>query len=67
MKKGLSGIISKIPDRYDWLVMAGLGSIGYGLFLISLPLALIVTGSILLLIGVYGAWLKARTGGKHGG
>lgn len=47
-----------LPDFYDVLVMAGIGLLWYGLYLVSLPLSMGVLGAILFLMGLAGAWLK---------
>ncbi len=39
----------------DVLALIGLFLLAYGLYLISLPLALIVTGGVLLLLGILAA------------
>lgn len=48
----------KIPDINDLLIILGLSGLFYGLYLWSLPLAFVITGSILAIIGLVGAWLK---------
>ena len=47
-------------DIYDLLGLAGIVMIGAGIGLISIPLMLVVCGTILLLIGLLGAWIKGR-------
>lgn len=42
-------------DRFDLLALIGLGLLSTGLYLIYPPLALIVPGCFLLLIGLLGA------------
>ena len=48
----------KAIDITDILIVLGLGMVGYGLSLVSLPLAVGVMGGILLLIGLVGAYRK---------
>lgn len=43
-------------DRYDVLAIVGLGTVGYGLSMISIPVALCVIGGILFVLGILGAW-----------
>lgn len=45
-------------DLYDVLAIVGLGAMGYGLSMISVPAALCVVGGVLLLVGMLGAWWK---------
>jgi hypothetical protein len=43
-------------DVSDALTFMGLALVGYGIYLISFPVALIVVGSILFLIGIFTAF-----------
>lgn len=45
----------------DVVALVGLGMLGYGLYMVSLPLALGVVGGILLAIGVIGTLRRGRT------
>ena len=47
-------------DMSDFIALVGIGMLGYGLYLISLPLMLIVLGSIGLLVGLFSALRRAR-------
>lgn len=47
-----------MPDGYDLLAVIGLGVLGAGLVMVSVPLALVVTGSFLMVVGLLGAWRK---------
>ena len=47
-------------DLYDMLALAGWAMIGYGLSLVSVPLALCVLGAIVMVAGIVGAWRKGR-------
>lgn len=53
MKKSIVNVI-------DILAVVGLAMLAAGLYLISLPLMLIIVGSILLGIGLVGAWRQAK-------
>src|SRR4030042_887274 len=57
MKKSIINVI-------DILAVVGLAMLAAGLYLISLPLMLIVVGSILLSIGFIGAWGRGETIGS---
>ena len=45
----------RAPDVNDALAMVGLGILGYGVYLVSLPAALVVVGTLVMLAGVLGA------------
>ncbi len=45
-------------DGNDVLIVSGLGLLGYGLYLIWPPLMPLVTGGLLLFIGLLGAFRK---------
>jgi hypothetical protein len=47
-------------DATDLLAVVGLGTLGAGLWMIWPALALIVVGSLLLVMGIVGAWLRAK-------
>jgi len=47
-------------DGYDVLAIVGLGTLGYGLSLISVPVALCAVGGVLLVVGILGAWKGVR-------
>jgi len=47
------------PDLNDIIFFAGLGSLAYGLYLISLSLCLIVIGVLLIVFGLYSAWINS--------
>lgn len=48
------------PDMADVIAMAGLASLGYGLWLMWPALAYVVVGTILLLLGILGALRNGR-------
>ena len=48
-------------DGNDLLVVVGLGMVGAGLWMISVPLALCVVGGLLLVGGLVRAWRKGAT------
>jgi hypothetical protein len=50
----------RAPDANDVLAGVGLVLIGCGLAMWSVPLALVVTGCIVLAIGLYGAVRKGE-------
>lgn len=47
-------------DRYDIFSLVGIGLLACGLYLAWPPLAFIVTGTLLIALGLSGAWLKGR-------
>lgn len=47
-------------DSHDWVGLVGLGMMFAGLAMISLPLALMVTGAVLLGVGLMGAVHRMR-------
>lgn len=51
---------SWVVDGYDVLALVGGIMIGYGLSLVSVPLALCVMGVMLLTVGIAGAWRKGN-------
>lgn len=51
----------KAIDGNDVLVVVGLGMVGAGLWMVSVPLALCVVGTVLLIGGLVGAWQKGAT------
>ena len=53
-------------DGHDVLVVVGLGMVGAGLWMISVPLALCVVGVMLLGAGLLGAWRKGAGRGSRG-
>jgi hypothetical protein len=48
-------------DGNDVLIVTGLGSLGYGLYLIWPPLTPIILGALLLIIGLTGAFRKGAS------
>jgi hypothetical protein len=48
-------------DRNDVAVMVGGAMLGYGLWMIYPPAALIVVGLALITFGILGAWKKSLT------
>ena len=53
----------RMPDRYDLVILAGLGFLGYGAWKIDLlPASYLVIGLFLVLVGVVGSMYKARNG-----
>ncbi len=42
-------------DKCDWSIMTGLGCVFAGLWMVSLPLAFVVAGAVLLYIGLFWA------------
>lgn len=47
-------------DRFDVMVVVGLGLLAGGLYLVSPALALIVPGVCVMVLGVVGAWTQAN-------
>lgn len=47
-------------DRFDVMVLIGLGMLAGGLYLVSPALALIVPGGCVMVLGVVGAWIRAN-------
>lgn len=47
-------------DASDVLIVMGLLLLGAGLWWLSPPLALIIVGTVLLLVGLVGAWLRGK-------
>jgi hypothetical protein len=47
-------------DGLDVLIIAGMIFIGYGLYLIDDPIIIMVTGGVLMAIGMVGAWIKGH-------
>ena len=48
-------------DRYDVMVLLGLGLLAGGLWWIYPPLALVVPGALVLIAGVVGAWTNGKS------
>lgn len=53
----------RTPDVYDGLICCGLMLLGFGIYLISLPAALITIGIVFIALGIFGARVKA--GGRQ--
>ena len=51
-------------DGWDMMALIGLAMVGAGLWMVAPWLALVVEGTLLLIGGVAGAWLRARRGGE---
>ena len=49
-------------DRWDVVALVGLGLVGAGLWFVYWPLALIVPGAVLVVVGILGA----RNAGSEG-
>ncbi len=56
--------IGNLIDLYDLFVLVGLILLTYGLWMVSIPLAIGVCGGILMAFGLFGAWIKGRKGEK---
>jgi len=67
---GVRGFLAWIKDAFDirdFLVIGGLSMLGYGIYIISPPIAFIVCGSIIFLIGIVtwimpGIWARRING-----
>ena len=44
------------PDIWDLVALAGLLTLGYGVFLWSVPLGFGFVGVVVLLLGAWGSW-----------
>lgn len=53
------------PDLYDVMALVGLAALGAGLALVSLALALMVVGGLVMVAGVYGSAMKGRRYGRE--
>lgn len=60
MRSAIKRVIGKI-DGNDFLILAGMGLLGFGLMQVSLALAAGVTGGLLLAIGLAGSWRKGTS------
>lgn len=49
-------------DRWDWIALVGLALVAAGLWFVWWPLALIVPGVVLLVVGIVGAVVRGRRG-----
>ena len=47
-------------DGYDILISLGILTLGIGIGFVSIPIALMVTGGILMALGILGAAAKGR-------
>lgn len=53
----------RLPDVADLLVVGGLAALSFGLAQISIPLAWIVAGALMMGLGLAVAWQKGRSKG----
>jgi hypothetical protein len=52
-------VFMRIADYLDdLLIVSGLGLGGYGLWLVDPPLAYIIIGALMLIIGLFAAWRR---------
>jgi len=55
MKRFFKNILNLLPDKSDFFLLSGVGSIFWGVYQIHIPISFIVTGILLSCIGLINA------------
>lgn len=55
MKRFFKSLLNILPDKSDFFLLSGIGSIFWGIYQINIPISFIVTGLLLLFVGLINA------------